>query len=667
MTRRVASCALLALPFLASSEVEAQIVDNYDSGSMQAGWQLTSLNPALVQTSFVDANGGKAVRLQANPFPPSAPAVGGWFRDEVYTDFVVAVDLVEWQGTDKNQAFVLQGRGNIGANPATGASMIANYDTSQYGENPTDRRQGQFQINFVNPGFATLTVAAAEVTLQPGRSYRVIFKAVGPDYTAMIYDHEDFTKPLVTLQANDVTQASGNFTPFTSGKVGILGFSRQGTSGTVDMTYDNFYAGATDQDLDTSVALSHPVAGTPVVTERVPAERFKNFFDRSGNISFTAKTHNDNVIDAAATKLRLNGVDVSGQLTLSANGTTVTGTFPGSALAANTLYSAEIEVVDVAGTKRSKNTFWFDTFTDAFVSTEPVKTIEAEDFNIAGGEYIAEPIPVSGKNIAGEVVGGAGYYDQPGFNTQDFFDNNNDFDGGVSYATDYRNTFVTISQGTYPDLRGVNEPAGAPVRRSDNVRSKYAALNMIEYVVRGTQPDEWMNYTRTFADQNYKVYLRAGGLGATSAELHVVTGDPTQVEPQGTTKLGNFNIPNMLQRINYRYIPMVDDNGAAVTVPLSGLKTVRLWMKGTAGQDNNKVVLNYLMFVPQVAGTIALYSSADVAGGYTVDAGGTIDTGAKTVTIPIGATSRFFLLNGASQVRITGSSVQGSNLVLTYE
>lgn len=667
MTRRVASCALLALPFLASSEVEAQIVDNYDSGAMAAGWTLTSLNPALVQTSFVDANGGKAVRLQANPFPPQAPAVGGWFRDEVYTDFVVATDLVNWPGTDKNQAFVLQARGNIGDNPATGASMIANYDTSQYGENPTDRRQGQFQINMVNPGFATRTLAVAEMTLQPGRSYRVIFKGVGPDYTAMIYDHEDFTKPLVTLRANDVTQGGGAFVPFTSGKVGILGFSRQGTTGTVDLTYDNFYAGATDQDLDESAALSHPVAGTPVVTERAPAERFKNFFDRAGNISFTAKTHNDNVIDAAATKLRLNGVDVSGQLQLSANGSTITGTFPGTALAANTLYSAEIEVVDVAGTKRSKNTFWFDTFTDAFVSTAPAKAIEAEDFNIAGGEFMPEPIPVSGRNTNGEVVNGSGvgYFEQVGFNTIDFQDNNNDF-SGATYTGDYRNTFATVSAGVYPEVQDVVETAAAPLVRTDNVRARSAQHNLLEYVLRSTEVDEWANYTRTFADHNYRVYLRVGSLGATTAELHEVTGDIT-LPDQTTTKLGNFNIPNMIQRFNMRYIPLVDDAGAPVTVPLSGQKTVRLWMKGTAGQDNNKIAANYILFVPQVTAAIALYSSTDVTGGYTVDAGGTIDTGAKTVTIPIGATSRFFLLNGASQVRITGSTIQGSNLVLTYE
>lgn len=672
LTPGLASRAMLALSLLALPKTFSQVTDNFDSGSMGAGWTLTSLNPALVSTTFVDSAGGKAVRLQANPFPSAgAPAVGGWFRNEEYTDFCVAVDLVNFPGTDKNQAFVVQARGLLTANPAEGKSMIMNYDTSQYGENATDRRQGQFQINMVNPGFATRTLAVAEMTLPPGRSYRFIFKGVGPDYTAMVYDYEDFTAPVMTLRANDVTQAAGAFTPFTSGKSGILGFSRQGTSGTVDLTFDNYYSGATDPDLEEGSALSHPVAGTPVVTARVPAERFKNFFDRSGNISFTAKTHNDNVINASATKLWLNGVDVSSGLTLSANGSTITGSYPGSALSANTVYSAAIEVFDAAGTKSSKNTFWFDTFSDAFVSTEPVKAIEAEDYNRVGGEFLAEPIPVSGLNTSGVVVnGGTGYYDPAGaaaaFHTIDIFDQRAGPE--TPMATDYRGgDRTTTAAGVYPEVQDVVETASAAIRRSDNIRSKYATESLLEYIVRSTQTEEWMNYTRTFANHSYKAYLRVGSFGATTAELHEVTGDITAPD-QTTTKLGNFNIPNFIKRHNFHYVPLVDDQGAPVTFNLSGQKTVRLWMKGTAGQDNFKAALNYILFVPQVAITITVHSSTNPESGYTAFANATIDANAKTVTIPIAAAeSRYFILNGNVSTRITSAAINDSNLVLTYE
>jgi hypothetical protein len=674
LTPRAVSRAMLALSLLALPKTFAQVTDNFDSGSMGAGWNLTSLNPALVSTTFVDSNGGKAVRLRANPFPAaSAPAVGGWYRSEVLTDFYVAFDLVDWPGTDKDQAFVIQGRGqNVGPSPANGSSVILNYDTSQEGEDPTDRREGQLQINLVNPGFDTDTLAAAAVTLQPGRSYRFVFKGEGSRYTGMVYDWQDFTKPLVTVVADDVLQAlDSGFAPRTSGQVGILGFSRNGVVGTVDLTFDNFYAAATGNNLAAGTALSHPVPGTPVVTERTPSERFKNFFDRSGNISFTAKTHNENVINAAATKLWLNGVDVSSALTLSANGSTITGSYPGSALTANTVYSATIEVFDAAGTKTSKNTFWFDTFTDAFVSSEPVKAVEAEDYNRVGGEFLAEPIPVSGMNTLGVVINGAtGYYDPTGanaaFQTIDIFDNRTGPE--TPMATDYRGgDRTTTSAGVYPEIEDFVEPTSSPVRRSDNIRGKYASQNLLEYIVRSTEADEWMNYTRTFADHSYKAYLRVGSFGATAAELHEVTGNITLAD-QTTTKIGTFNIPNFLQRYNFHYVPLVDDQGMPVTFSLSGLKTVRLWMKGTAGQDNFKTALNYVLFVPQIAVTVTVHSSTNPQSGYTAFANATIDANAKTVTIPIvAAESRYFILNGNVSTRISSTAIVNGNLVLTYE
>src|SRR5262249_10172519 len=144
------------------------------------------------------------------------------------------------------------------------------------------------------------------------------------------------------------------------GACGFLAFSRQGTSGTADVTFDNYYAGATDPNPATGGALAHPVAGTPAVDTRVPAGRWSNFLSPSSAISFTANTYSGNVINAAATKVQLNGVDVSSQLTLSANGPKITVSLPATVLQANQLYAARIVVSDVATTKASTNTFWFD-------------------------------------------------------------------------------------------------------------------------------------------------------------------------------------------------------------------------------------------------------------------------------------------------------------------
>jgi hypothetical protein len=242
------SLLCLVLSSVAIPSASAQS-DDFDSGTL-TGWKTSNFNPALVQTSFVPNGTGKALRIQANPVPGAAPAAAMFYRDEIYTNFYMAVDIVDWPGTDKNQAVVLVARGNLSGNPATTTGMILNYDASQYGENATDRRQGQFQINMVtnNPAFGTKTLAVAEITFQPGRSYRFVFKGEGSHYTGMAYDHADLTKPLVTIEADDIQQGpvgGGGVLfehGFDSGKSGILVFSRQSTSGTGDFTIDNYYA-----------------------------------------------------------------------------------------------------------------------------------------------------------------------------------------------------------------------------------------------------------------------------------------------------------------------------------------------------------------------------------------------------------------------------------------
>src|SRR5205085_4108966 len=141
-----------------------------------------------------------------------------------------------------------------------------------------------------------------------------------------------------------------------------------------------------------------------------------------------------NVINASATKLRLNGTDVSSQLSLSANGSNISGSLPASVLASNTLYSAEIVLSDMAGTASSTNTFWFDTFSDGFLLSSGVKTIEAEEYNYNGGAFQLDPIPVSGvdTNLVQVNGGGVGYYDLTGIAGIDFSNNNTAVDAHFS-------------------------------------------------------------------------------------------------------------------------------------------------------------------------------------------------------------------------------------------
>jgi hypothetical protein len=678
----VGNCSVLAIAcalFSSQCPVNAQS-DNFDSYSSTAqltaaGWILSSLNPALVNTTFPAVGAGKGLRIRANPFPPDAPAVGMWYRTNDYTDFYVAVDIVSWPGSQKDQAMVMFGRmtdavsGNVETNqsPATAQGMICNYDAQQDGELPTDRLGGEFQINLVTAPFATVTLGACELTLIPGRPYRMTFSGIGTHYVGRVYDWNDLTTPLVTLEVDD----GGAYTHGASGILVLHRTSPIQATNTVDVTYDNYYAGATDPNLATPPALSHPIPDTPVVATRTPAERWKNFLNPASGVGFTANTYSANVINASATKLRLNGVDVSSQLVLSANGTSINGSLPGSALNANKLYSAELVVTDVAGTKSSTNTFWFDTFSDAFLLSSSVKTIEAEEYNYTNdvgtaGLFQLDPILVSGIDTNGVQINGFGdgYYNLGGLAGVDYSNHSATPDGSFA-AFRPQDAVRTLNGGaTGVNIRGVLtglEPS------SDNVRSQHGASNLLEYVVCRTEvppgtppPYEWMNYTRDFAPAFYAAYLRYSSWGVTSNELHRVTSDPT-LPGQTTVKLGNFKIPNNIRYANYLYTPLVDDTGAQPLLNLTGTNTLRQVITGTPSKDNRLIMLNYLMLVQA---PIAVFSSGTVNGTYTLEGSATVNVATRQVTIPAPADVRYYRIGSNVAVSIKSISVAGGTVTL---
>lgn len=668
-------CAVL-LSFIFTPASSAQS-DNFDSGSLDPAWRRAHFNPALVNLSFPDIGTGKALRVRANPVPDQAPAAALLYRDDIYTNFYMALDIVDWPGTDKNQAIVLLARANLTGNPVDTTGIIMNYDASQYGENATDRRQGQLQINMVtnNPPFGTKTLAIAEVTFVPGRPYRLVFEGVGSHYTAKAYDLHDLTRPIVTIEADDDIQGPlpGSVVfeggGFKSGKCGFLSFSRQGNTGTTDVTVDNYFAAAANPNPGASPGIPHPVPGTPVVSSRIPAKRFENFYNPTNGIAFSITTHTTNRVNASATKLFLNGTDVSGQLIRPTNNNTIAVGLPASALASNTIYSAQIEVEDISGVQKSTNTFWFDTFSEAYLRFPPVRIIEAEDYNYNGGEaYGSYPVPVSGIDTNGSGVngGGIGYWEQAGLPEVDYHDARTGPE--ATWASEYRSLdSVGLSAGMFPEISDLNETSEAPIRRSDFVRAQYASSNLLEYVVHRTEPGEWLNYTRTFDPRAYTLFLRAASFGASEVELHEVTSDP-KVENQTTVKRGTFRIPNMLTRYNYRYLPLVDDQGNAVALNLSRSHTFRLLMAGTPGQDARKLALNYLLFLPQPdLAALQVRSAVSVTGPYTADPTATIDAAAGRITIPRITAIKYYILYGGISYRITSTQVSGNTVTLQFQ
>lgn len=638
--------------------------DTFDTGSLGSKWAKYSFIP---QTYTFPANGGgHSLRVQASPIPGAAPAAAAIAQTNVYTDFYLAVDLVNWAVLD--QAVVLLGHWTLGGADglSEGTGMILNYDVAQDGEGPGDRRGGQFQINTIAPGFNAGTLAAAELTLEPGRSYRLIFQGHGAAYTGRVYDLNDLTTPLVTIHAEDTTYASG--------LSGFLSFSRNGTTGVTDVTIDNYYAGAADPSPAPAPALASPISGTPTVVTRTPAKRFANFHPATSGLQFTAQTFTAGLINASATKLYLNDADVSASLApLPANGSTATFTTMPGTLAENTVYAGRIELQDTTGTLKSTNTFWFDTFSNTYLSTSPVKTIESEDYNYSNGLFQADPVIVSGLDSLGVQVngGGAGYFDLPGTVDVDYSKPGGSFHSVFSeYRTADR---VQITQGSTivgnrdeaGDIVEIISQSADPIRIHDTQRSQYAASHVLEYQVRLTSPGDWFNYTRNFAPTNYHVYLRCASYGATTVYLDQVAGDTTSTN-QTTTRLGTFNVSNHLMRLNYQYEPLMSESGPAL-LNLSGTNTLRVTMGGTVSKEERLIAMDYLVFVPAPApASILLESAPTVDGRFSAAADATVSVATKTITVPLSGEARFYLIRSSTSTSIKGIRIAGPNVVITY-
>jgi hypothetical protein len=632
--------------------------DNFDSyttvsGFTAAGWVISEMDVGYTTTTFPAVDTGKGLRMQAYPIPADAPAVGIWSRTNQYANFYMAVDIVGW--ADTNQAVVLLARGSLTNSPIGATGYLANYNVTEWGDAPTNARQGELQISILYPSFTTVQLAIGEFTLNPGGSYRMVFSGVGFQFKVQVYDLLDLTKPLIQMVGNDANST------YTNGVCGLMAFSRNDETGTADITVDNYFVGASDPNPASAPALAHPVAGTPAITTRTPTNRFSNFFAPTGGMSFTARTYTTNVINASATKLRLNGVNVSSQLVLSSNGTNISGSLPGSALNSNTVYGAQIEVQDVSGLKKSTNTFWFDTFSDAYFATANIKIIEAEDYNYSNGVYQIDPIAVSGPDTNGNPVAGngIGYSGLHGVEGVDFHDTQTNAE--PEWAGEFRQFDpVGLSQGMYPEIQDSNDPFGE-TRYSDYVRTQYVANQMLEFVVHRTAPGEWLNYTRVFNTNSYNAWLRVASFGASTVMLDRVTKNPA-LPGQTTTNLGKFSIPNQFARYNYRYIPLVDNAGSPVALNLSGTMTLRLTMAGTPGQDNDKLAINYILFVP----TIHLLSSPTVVGPYSEEPAATVDAGGRTITVAASGAKRFYKLSSGTALTITNLSVSGGIVRMKY-
>jgi len=572
---RLGAWLMLGLPFCVACQT-----DNFDDGD-DAGWSRYD-RTGTANFSFPDGR----YRIQG-VYVDSAPLVVS-SRSEDYTNFYAAVDLLNWDDntiTNARSAIGLAFRAaDIGV--GTTRTLVAYWTPAISGGG-----NRVFSIYYLWNDIPISAVAATLVTLEPGKSYRMVATGVGDLIEAKIYDLKDLTRPVAAIYGHLTGLGLENFSLPESGKCGLFLFSRNNT--TVNATYDNYVAAHLDPGGVPAPGTPHPIAGTPQVVNRVPVSN-KNFHPPTSGISFTATTLGGNGIDPSGIHLVLNGVDVSSNLTIS--GITNSRSVSYSGLVSNKLYQARIVLAETGG-KTSTNEFYFDTFSEAYVTSSAVKMVEAEDYNYDTAGFQNDPPPSGIDTSLNQVNGnGVGYLGLNGIPGVDVFDRRTSVESGYNVYR-YDDLVGTFAGSLYLQTDG----GITTVLTNDTPLQKFSSLGLPDYQVHHTEGGEWLNYTRNFTSGAYNVYLRLSSYSTQDVLFDEVTSAPAFTN-QTTVNLGKFAVINTGHISTYRYFPLLDNQGNPVVLNWSGEKTFRLTMGGPQ-QDytRNALQMNYLMFVPASA------------------------------------------------------------------
>jgi hypothetical protein len=323
----------------------------------------------------------------------------------------------------------------------------------------------------------------------------------------------------------------------------------------------------------------------------------------------------------------LNGSPVTP--TFSGNNTDWTVTVPISS--AILFQTFAISAVDNNGLSKSVSGT-FDTFSQTNFM------IEALDFDFNGGQFIDNPL-----ETATTVAAANSYYYYPGGNTLN----------SAEYGIDYSTTNVTTAEnyvyrvdGNTPTTVSVVADAAGSEVTSDFLRDKFinegsGAQPPFEYVPTESvpttntdfdlawwEPGAWLNYTRTFPTNTYRVWGRlASGAVYTNATMSLVTsGQGTTT--QTTQLLGTFSDTNANGFQSWHWIPLVNNNGQPVVVSLGGVETLKL--TAPPGSPTGSLNSHFYMFVPIVlapsfsisvtasAGTVSIHIPTQSGHSYTL-------------------------------------------------
>jgi len=718
--------ALLCLP----ATVQGQLDVSFDfNNGTDAGWTHyapTTAGGANPSYTF-PANGAGNLGYELIGPPLRCEGLlqrGGSYRSESYSEFSYSADFLNYRPDPLTT--VLFGFHMQAIAPLSSSGNFAVYQ-------PPSRRQKQglwANLAFTSEVISTFVDAyrggaAAVAAFATNRPLRMFMSGdANALYKAEIYDRTDLLEPLVRVNFQDYNHAANGGGDIHVSGQNFLGWLNTsggfGLNTTNDFTFDDYHA--------TSVRTT-PVAfpGVAQVVNLKPAAQTL-FYQPPGigsNITFTVTTFTSNPVNTNQVKLFLNDVDVSGGLVFTA----VTNLFGSpntnfavrwnGTLTTNTYYHGRIQALDVAG-KGTTNNWYFDTFT-FFNPTNPANPsrfmlIEAEDFNYGSGQFqdyplvsgtddstsseqplvVAPPANRNTKEIPGPQVNGNGvgyfngYDPGPPITPQAFIAGTLDVDYHVN--TSNPDTGTSGNDGTrvlqlawhqYRSADRVITMQGAkgggfdtPRTYRSNLVNNASTLSYVpDYIVADMDAGNWMNYTRTFPNTNYVVYLRASSEARQDVRLDEVTGDRTQ--PNQTTALrGQFLVPNTESWTRWRYVPLTDGAGSVQTLNVAGLRTLRLTANEVRRTHSlielGDLQLNWMLLVP-TNGPVStgpwIASAKPSKDSANFDPAGTVqivilDRG--TAVVPGGIQLRFDGANVTGSATITPTTTEGSGATVSY-
>lgn len=205
-------------------------IDNFDDGN-DNGWSHHDPIGSVIGGNWVtfDAS-SKAYHIKAagqTLNPALGPSRGAGFLPNIYSDFWISVDVVDWDPAQRQAIGILA---RIQPNPSLGNAhgYLLSYQP-QENDIQITRLVGEAPDGYIGDD------PVLSPQPQPGEGLRLVFTGTGNTLTGRAYS---ISNPDVVL-----AESSGTDDSFTEGISGVLAFDfSQGGTSPIDATFDNYVA-----------------------------------------------------------------------------------------------------------------------------------------------------------------------------------------------------------------------------------------------------------------------------------------------------------------------------------------------------------------------------------------------------------------------------------------